>query len=476
MNPHRVLLPPLLALAALLLAGCATRPPAAGVDLQLPSELPQRWAGMRPPPAATVSADGSDWWQGFADPLLPTLIDEALGRNLDLHATSATLARARALRELATASQGPSLGSGASVGRSHGADRGSSSLRLGIDARWEADLFGALGDATAAAQADVDAAAAMLQATRLAVAAETGLAYLQWQGAGAQRAVAAASLDSQQQTLELVQLRQRAGLIGGLEAEQARSSVEQARARVSALQHTQTQAEHALAQLLGLPPAALADRLAAAPRGAILAPALPLWPQPAELLQRRWDLQAAAHRIGAALATLSQRRAEQMPRFTISGNLALQAATLSALGGTGALVAGLVAAVDWSLFDSGAGSARVAAQQAALDRARIDWHAAVLAALRDVEDSLSARANAQARVASLQRASGSADEALRLARISYRAGLSDFLSLLDSERGALGAADALASARTELASSHVRLYQALGGGWGTDQPSTSTRP
>lgn len=435
--------------------------------------MPWHWAGVRP---AQADGIGGDWWQGFADPLLPALVDEALAHNLDLQSAGTALARARAVRDGAAAAEGPTLGSGASAGRSRSADRSSNSLRVGIDARWETDLFGALGAASAAAQADVDVADALLQATRLAVAAETGLTYLQWQGARAQQAVAAASLASQLQTLDLVQLRQRAGLIGGLEAEQARNGVEQARARVSALQHTQTQAEQALALLLGQAPAALTDRLVTAPRGPASAPALPAWPQPAELLQRRWDLRAAEHRIGAALATLTQRQAEQRPRFSISGNLALQAVTLSALGGSGALVAGLAAAIDWTVYDGGAGAARVAAQQAALDSARIDWQAAVLAALRDVEDSLSARTSAEARVAALQRASAAADEALRLARISYRVGLSDFLSLLDSERSALNAADTLASARTDLASSHVRLYKAVGGGWGTNTPSTSTRP
>lgn len=451
------------------MAGCASPAPFVTDPPPAPTDLPVRWAGTAP-----AVAPASDWWPGFGDPLLVTLVDEALARNLDLQAASATLARARALRDVAAAAQGPSLGTGASTGRSRSSNRSANSLRIGLDASWEADLFGANGAATAAAQADADAAAASLQATRLAVAAETGLAYLQWQGAAAQRQVAAASLASLLQTQELVQLRQRAGLVSALDIEQARSAVEQARARVGALQHTQAQAEHALAVLLGRPPAALADRLAAAPRRPAAAPALPALPQPAELLQRRWDLQAARLRITGQLATLAQREAERKPRLTLSGNLALQAATVSALGGSGALVAGIAAAVDWTVFDGGAGAARVAAQQAALEAARIDWQAAVLVALQDVEDGLSSLASAGERAAALQAASAAANEALRLARIGYQAGVSDFLTLLDSERSALSAADALASARTDLASSHVRLYKALGGGWPTEPNGSIT--
>ncbi len=459
-----------LAAAALLLAACAT-PPGPPPSTPVAPALPSQWAGPVPPgaPAAQTAAD-RDWWQGFDDPLLPALVDEALAGNLDLQTAQTTLARARALRDAARAAEGPSLGTGASAGRTRSGGQTGNALRVGLDASWEADLFGANAAATVAAQADADAAAATLQATRLSVAAETAIAYLQWQGLRAQRAAAATSLDSQRQTLELVQWRQRAGLVSSLDLEQAQSSVDSARARLSALDLQQTQAGHALALLLGRPPAALAERLNASAPGQATAPALPALPQPAALLQRRYDLQAAQQRIGAQLATLNQRQAERRPSFSLSGNLALQAATLSALGGSGALVAGLAAAVDWTLFDGGAGAARVAAQQAALDSARLDWQAALLVALQDVEDGLAALARQRERVDALTRAASAADEALRLARISYEAGLSDFLTLLDSERSALSAADSLATTRSDYAAAHVRLYKALGGAWATGTP------
>lgn len=450
------------------LAGCATPPPLASGR---PGDmaLPERWQGEAPP----VRLSGGSWWRDFDDPLLASLVDEALAHNLDLQTARLAVTRARALRDASAAAQAPQLGTGASASRNRSAGQGTTSLRLGLDASWEADFFGANAAATAAAQADADASAATLQAARLTVAAETALALLQWQGARAQLTVAQASLSSQQQTLDAVQWRRRSGLANELDLQQAMASVDGTRARVAALQHAQTQAAHALALLLGQPPAALDQRLAAAPVRTVSAPELPLLPQPAELLQRRWDLQAAQQRIAAQLATLAQREAERRPRFALSGNLALQAATLSALSGSGALLAGLTAAVDWTLFDASAGAARVAAQQAALDSARVAWRAAVLAALQDVEDGLSARARQRERVQALTRASASADEALRLARIAYGAGLSDFLTLLDSERSALSAADTLASARTELAAAQVRLYKAIGGAFAGERDATT---
>lgn len=453
----------LLALTAAL-AACSTPSAPPDTAVVVP-DLPASWHAPSPAdtPADTLSGTA---WKGFADPLLPQLVDEALAANLDLRSAAAALARARALRDLAAASQGLQLGSGASAARNRNAAGSGNTLRLGLDASWEADVFGANAAATAAAQADADAAAATLRATRLQVAAETALAYVQWQGVRQQLRVAEASLASQQQTLALVQARLKAGLAGTLELETATATLEQTGARVPALRQTLTQAEHALAVLLGLPPAALGPRLAAAPLSLPLVPELPAVGVPAQLLQRRPDLRAAERKAASALATLSQQQAARKPGFTLSGSLALQAATLSGLGGSGALLAGVASAVNWTLLDGGAGEARVAAQQAALDSARITWQAAVLAALQDVEDSLSALATGRERVVALLRASASADEALALARHRWQAGLVDYGTLLDAERTALSAADSLASARTDAASSHIRLLKALGGGIG----------
>ena len=466
---------PALLIAASLLAACSSLQPSPPAGATAPPPLPAAWQGSAPA-ADAAAADGlaGAAWQGFADPLLAALVDEALAANLDLQAAQARLAQARALVDVAAAGQQPTLGSSASAGRSRSGNQTGNSLRVGLDASWEADLFGANAAATRAARAGAESSAATLQATRLSVAAETALAYVAWQGVREQLRVAEASLASQRQTLELVQARVGSGLADHLELQQANSTLEQAQARVPALRLTLAQDEHALALLLGQPPAALSARLAAAPLALPRAPALPALPLPAELLRRRPDLRAAELQIDAELATLAQTDAQRKPSFTLSGNLALQAATLAGLGQAAALVAGLAAGVDWTIFDGGAGAARVAAQRSALDQARIAWRSAVLVALQDVEDGLAALARGQERVSTLQRASAAADEAASFARIRWQAGLTDFTTLLDAERSALSAGDSLASARTELASAHIRLLKSLGGGIGIHSSASAS--
>jgi len=429
--------------------------------------LPAAWS-REPGPAASAPA------AGFGDPLLLQLVAEALQANTDVQVALAALAQARAQRDVVAAGAAPQLDTSARAGRSRSNDNSANSLRAGLDASWEIDVFGARADATAAAQAQADASAATLQATRLAVAGNTAIAYLQWQGTRAQIAVAEESVASQEQALQLAQWRLDAGLANALDLAQARAALEQTRARVPALQTTLSQTENQLAVLLSQPAGTLALRLEAAVSTRELAlPTLPALGVPADLLRRRPDVLAAEQRVAAQLATLSQRQAERLPSFNISGSLALQAVTLSALGGPSALIAGIAAGVDWPLLDGGAGLAQVAAQQAALDGAQVNYRAAVLVAVQDVEDQLVALARGAERVSALARADAAAKEALQLARDRYAAGLIDFGTLLDSERAALTAGDTLASSRTELALSFVRLYKGLGGGWKTAETETA---
>lgn len=444
-------------ITAAALAGCASVavPPVAP-----PAEAPAAWSQAAP---------AGPGWRGFGDALLAQLVDEALAANPDLAGARAALAEARAQRDVAAASGALQLGSSASAGRNRSAGFTANTLRGGLDASWELDGNGALGFASTAADLAAQASAATLEATRLSIAGETAIAYGQWQGTRTQLAIARDSAAAQRQTLEIVQWRIAAGLATELDAEQARANLASTEAQVPALEKTLAQTRHALEVLTGRAPGALAARLEQAPATLAL-PALPGSPLPAELLRQRPDVQAAELRTQAQWATLAQRDAERRPTFRLSGSLAWQAATWSALGGPASLVAGLAAAVDWPVLDGGAARARVAAQQAVLEQAEAAWRASVLAALQDVEDNLSALATDATRVAALERAATAADSALAIADARYRAGLTDFTTLLDSQRSALSARNALAGARTDLWLAHVRLAKALGGRW----PESST--
>jgi outer membrane protein TolC len=260
-------------LVALALAGCAVSPPAqrdlgGGVDAGpawLQAERPAATAA--PVTSATQTAGASntvlvDWWRRFDDPTLADLVDQALKANPNLSAALAVRDQARALRQLAAAGLGPTLGASVGAQRARTSSLpATNQWSAGLDASWEVDLFGRLRSATAAALADEQAATASLGDAQVSVAAETALAYLSLRGLGQRLAIARDSLAAQEQTLQLVSWRTQAGLAASVEQEQARTAAEQTRAQVPALQQSLSQTLHALATLTGQPPAALATQL-----------------------------------------------------------------------------------------------------------------------------------------------------------------------------------------------------------------------
>jgi outer membrane protein TolC len=103
-----------------------------------------------------------------------------------------------------------------------------------------------------------------------------------------------------------------------------------------------------------------------------------------------------------------------------------------------------------------------------LAQAQVAYEAAVLGALRDVEDALVALRGDRERLARLQGAAAAAARAALLARQRYGSGLVDFQTVLETQRNQLSTEDGVATAMAAVSADHVRLYKALGGGW---QPS-----
>jgi multidrug efflux system outer membrane protein len=416
-------------------------------------------------PAGTPTATPlALWWRRFNDPLLVELVDDALRANTSVRTAVAALAQSRALAEIQSAALLPALSASASVQRSRASGEYYNSFDAGFDASWEPDIFGGQRAALAAADATSRASVASLGDVQVSVAAEVALDYMLLRGLQARLDIAIANLASQEETLQIVEWRTQAGLSTALEVEQARTATEQTRAQIPLLQTSAAQAEHSLAVLTWRAPAALHQRLRTTV--ALPAPADDLvLAFPLDTLRQRPDVRAAEARLSAAAAQVTQADAARFPGFQLSGSLGLSALSAGALTNRASLVNSLLAGVTGSLFDGGAARAQLRAQQAALEQAAAAYDAALLTALKDVEDGLVALRNDRLRLQSLQRAAQSARSAALLASQRYGSGLIDFEVVLETQRTALTAQDSLASAAADLNTDHVRLYKALGGGW-----------
>ena len=451
-----------------MVAGCAA--PAQPRQVATPVAAPAAWLTASSPSAATSLVQ---WWTRFNDPLLVNLIGEALAANTSVRSAVAALAQSRALSDLQAAALKPNLTAQVSAQRNRVGDGlgntvVANAFRAGFDASWEPDLFGGLQSSLAASNADLDASSASLGDVQVSVAAEVAVNYLQLLGFQARLVVASASLQNQLETLQITEWRQQAGLVTAIEVEQARADAAQTQAQIPLLKTSVARAQYSIAVLTGQTPLDLQAQLLASPSDIGVMPTPPddlVLAFPRETLRQRPDVRAAEAKVNAAFYRVAQADAQRYPKFQLGGSLGLSAMTLGSLTNGSSLVAGLLASMAAPIFDGGAAKAQVRAQQAALLQAGAAYDAAVLTALKDVEDALTALANDRSRLQSLQTAARSAQTAAVLASQRYRSGLVDFQVVLLTQRTAFTTQDAVASTASDLNADHVRLYKALGGGW-----------
>jgi NodT family efflux transporter outer membrane factor (OMF) lipoprotein len=467
-----------LTLLACLFAGCA----AVGPDYTPPApDAPAGWSRLdasdKPVARAEAPGDLSQWWNSLNDPLLSELIDEALQDSLDLRSAQARLREARARRVVAAAGRYPSVTASGSASRSESSEQvGSGDTRnffsAGFDANWELDVFGGVRRSVEAAEADLESSAASLENTRVSLAAEVALNYVEVRTQQTLLGIARANLASQSETLQLTDWRAQAGLVSSQDVEQARSNREQTRAQIPALETGLAEAEHRLDLLLGRVPGTLHARLT--PAGD-----LPSVPEqiavgiPADTLRQRPDVRAAERALAAQTARVGVAEAARYPSFNLSGSIGLEALTLGALGNSGAATSSLFAGITGPIFDAGRLRAQVEIQDAVREQALVGYEQTVLVALQDVENALVGLARSRERSEALTNATESARNAAQLARQRYSAGLIDFQSVLDTERSVLLLEESLASSRANGVLTLIRLYKALGGGW---SPQSETIP
>lgn len=463
------------ALSLALLGGCSLLP-SVGPDYTLPSlKLPAGWyaASTETQPQSASRQELAQWWRRFDDATLNALIDEALAGSTDLRLAQARLRQARASRRQAIGDYFPTLSASANPARSKSARTvGAGSERTlydaGFDAAWEIDLFGGTRRAVEAATADLAASQADLDNARVSLVAEVVENYAELRSYQQRLQIARANLDSQGETRQITEWRYQAGLASASDVEQARTNLEQTRASIPDLEIGLVEAKNRLAVLAGQAPGALNSRLAEV-RPLPAVPAAVATGIPADVLRQRPDLIAAERTLAAETARVGQKLAQRFPSLSLSGTFGWQAYSLAALGGGDALFRSLSGTLAATLFDGGRLRAAVEVQNAVQEQALVSYEAAVLGALEEVENALTAHARAYERLQARRAAAEAARNAAQLTRQMYQSGLSDFQKVLETERTRLSAEDSLATAEATLLTSLVKLYKSLGGGW--EQPA-----
>jgi outer membrane protein, multidrug efflux system len=474
---------------AMLPLGCTVGPrftaPAAPV--------PAHWTSSSMAPAAqaastvsTGAADLSNWWAQFNDPSLSSLIERSRASNLDLRAAVLRISESRAARDASAASFWPSLSGNASytsqrisettangaiftrfnninvpgfpaVGFPNPYDQ----YQLGLGASWELDLFGRVRRSVEAANADLAALAEDQRAVLVSLDSDVARTYIELRGAQLRRSVAAESLATQRELLDLTRQRQAVGLTTDLDVENAAAQVNTTQAQLPVLDLQITQDINLLSKLMGREPEALRNELSEARVVPPVPPQIPIG-LPADLARRRPDIREAEQKLHAATARIGVAKADLFPRLTLSAQGGVQAQSTSNLLEWASRFVTIGPALDLPIFDRGRW-ATLRVQDVRAKEAALDYQRTVLSALHEVENALAAYRADQDRRAQLNESVVHSRDALTLARQRYESGVANFIVVLDAQRTLQQNELSLAESVTGVSTDLVALYRALGG-------------
>ena len=455
------------ALLTIFLAGCMVGP-----DYKKPeSPLPQSFQDVGAKDYTTDAVE-IDWWSEFNDPILDTLVRDALAGNYDIQIATARILEARALRaetefELApiVPFQGDYTWQRSSKAQTFpGADRNGELFDAGFDAVWELDIFGRIRRTIEADTAELESRIATRRDVVVTLLAEVARNYFELRGAQNGLAVARKNAENQKNTLDLTITLLEGGRGTELDVSRARAQYNNTLALIPPLETRVRQAIYRIGVLTGqLPDTYLVQLLEPKPFPAV--PEIVAVGTPVQLMERRPDIRVAERQLAAFTAAIGIATADLFPRISIFGSAALQATSFSGLFESGAGAFGVGPSIFWPAFDLGRVYQRVEAADARTQAAFASYQLTVLSAIEDVDSSLVDHNNQIERHKYLAESVKESENAMRLARMRYDYGVANFLDVLDAERTLLETQSELARSETELRTSLVAVYKSLGGGW-----------
>ncbi len=420
------------------------------------------------------------WWRRFDDDVLTNLVASAVGNNLSFLAAQKRLeASLWSLRGTYSAfwPQVSMYGSGTMT---H-AERYTSSqyaswlstgskrnygdiLRGGFDASWEIDIFGGNRRAVEAAQAEATASMLDVADAWVTLTAEVGRQYIELRTTQQRIAVARTNLVLQTETYEILKSRMDSGIGDELAVNQSKYIVDQTHATIPPLLAKEEQLMNSIAVLTGDVPGSRHDQLKECPdRDWKLAPekvaGIPL-----DFLRTRPDVRAAERRLAAQTARVGVAKSLWFPKLYINGTLGLESVKAHKFLGRGDFYGSIGPSISWPIFRGGSIYASVKEEEANMDKAFIEYEAAVQNAYREVRDAYASYTQEYHRYLALQGAVKAAQDAVTISRDLYKNGLRDFTAVIDAQRSLLTLAESLVISRGQITIDLIALYKALGGG------------
>ncbi len=422
-----------------------------------------------------VRDDLSKWWTVFHDPQLESLIAYAYQQNLSLKVAACRVLEARAQMAIDTGNLFPqtqtATGSYTSNALSReganplssGVNRWYGQWNYGFNLSWELDFWGRLRRAIESDAANLDASVENYDDVLVTLLGDVATNYVTYRTTEQRIRYATENVALQRKTLQIVQAQLKAGIVGELDVDQARSTLEQTEAGIPELEIAQRQAANQLCILLGIPPQDLQAWLGA---GSIpTAPPEVAVGIPADLLRRRPDVRRAERQAAAQSAQIGIAESQFYPYIAVNGTLGYSAQNFSNLFQQQAMAGNIGPAFTWNILNYGRLLNNKRLQDARFQELVVTYRNTVLSADQDVENGLVTFLRAQQRTKSQAASVADAKKAVDIVVAQYEAGTTDLTRVTLLQQNLVPLEDTLAQAQGEIATGLIQVYRALGGGW-----------
>jgi NodT family efflux transporter outer membrane factor (OMF) lipoprotein len=461
----------LLLAATVLLAGCSVGPNYVRPDAPMTEsykELGGEWRAAQPRDEVLRSA----WWELYDDPVLSDLVVEVAAANQNLAAAEARYRQARTLVRQARSNWYPTATVGVSFARSRvsstlgggqGFGRGTvaSDFTLPGNISWELDLWGKIRRQVEEATASAQASAADLANTQLSLQSELAVDYFQLRAIDAERRVLDDTARGYERSLQLTRNRHENGIASGADIAQAETQLESTRAQSVDLGVQRAALEHAIAVLMGKPPADFTlpvAELAATP------PPIPVG-VPSDLLERRPDVATAERNMASANAQIGVAVSAYYPTVTLSAQGGFESSDIAKWLMWPSRFWSAGPTVSETIYDAGRRAAQTAQARAAYDETVDTYRQTVLTAFQEVEDQLAALRVLADEAEVQDRAVKAARDSVRLTTNQYEGGIVSYLNVVVVNAAALANEQTAVNIQGRRLASSVLLVTALGGGW-----------
>jgi len=452
-------------LVTLVLASCTVGPD----YVKPPLDTPPVW---RLDYEAAAGLADLAWWEGLGDPVLNRLIQEALKENKDLKIASARVEQFLGALDTTRSQFFPQMGGDLSASRQRVTETGPTPIPTGISSTynyfqaalnvgWEIDVWGRIRRASENARAQVLASEEGRRAVILTLVTNVAKSYLSLRALDRQLEIARETEKAYAETLHLFHLRYKYGTISRLELSQIESQYESARQAIPQYQSLIAQQENFISILIGRNPGSI-------PRGRAiddLAPVAIPGGLPSTLLERRPDILQAEQSLVAANAQIGVAKARYFPVISLTGILGTASEELSSLFEGPSKIWTTGGAAAGPIFTFGAISGQVKQAEALQQQALFQYQQTVQNAFREFEDALEETCKGRERLASQGRQIDSLKSYARSARLQYEGGTASYFLVLDADRSLFSAQLAYVETQSNVLTSLVNVYKAMGGGW-----------